>query len=220
MTDKVQSPSLLACCGAVIGLATGALRPRRTDERFLRALTDNGLPAASVTVTVTALRQTPQSVPTFAIVQGRMHPHRIDNALTSFVVAHPQATFIVDPSVCVDARTRVVAELPAFLRAAVRPPLDVVPTLDALREWGAADRLDFALPTHAHWDHVSGLLDLPDLPVYLHRREQDWAMTGPIAPVGGVRDSLRRRPTVIYELDGPHPSSPSLVATTCSAMGR
>jgi glyoxylase-like metal-dependent hydrolase (beta-lactamase superfamily II) len=202
MPQNVQSPTLAACCGSLIGLATGALRPRRADDRFLRSLTDAGLPKTSVTVSVTALRQVCQSVPTSFIVEGRREPRRIGNSLTSFVVTHPQATFVVDPGVCVDAGKRAVAQLPAFLRRAVSPPADVVPTITALRE-SAFGAIDFALPTHAHWDHVCGLLDLPDLPVHLHRREQDWAMTGPIAPVGGVRDSLVGRTTVGYDLDGP-----------------
>ncbi|MDT5078928.1 MAG: hypothetical protein QOJ80_3565 [Mycobacterium sp.] len=201
MTEHVQSPSLATCCAALIGLAAGAVRPRRADRRFLASLNDAGLPKASTTVGVTVLRQVPQPVPTGLVVEGRRHPRRIDNALASFVVNHPEATFIVDPSVCVDAETRAVAQLPTFLRVAVSPPRDVVPTVVALEE--AAVELDFALPTHAHWDHVCGLLDLPGLPVQLHARERDWVMTGAVAPVGGVRDSLRDRPTVTYDLDGP-----------------
>jgi glyoxylase-like metal-dependent hydrolase (beta-lactamase superfamily II) len=202
--QNVQSPSLAACCGALIGLASGAIRPRRADDRFLRSLTDAGLPRSSVTVSVTTLRQVPQSVPTSFIVEGRRQPRRLGNSLASFVVTHPEATFIVDPGVCVDAGNRAVAQLPAFLRPAVRPPGDVVPTITALRESAVgANGIDFALPTHAHWDHVCGLLDLPGLPVHLHRREQDWVMAGPVAPVGGVRDSLLGRPTVTYDLDGP-----------------
>jgi glyoxylase-like metal-dependent hydrolase (beta-lactamase superfamily II) len=201
MTEHVQSPSLAACCGALIGLAVGAVRPRRADRSFLASLNDAGLPKASTTVGVTALKQVPQSVPTGLVVEGRRHPRRIDNTLASFVVTHREATFIVDPSVCVDAETRAVAQLPTFLRVAVSPPKNVVPTVAALEETTAG--LDFALPTHAHWDHVCGLLDLPNLPVHLHARERDWVMTGAVAPVGGVRDSLRDRPTVTYELDGP-----------------
>src|SRR5882757_7279158 len=204
MPQNVQSPTLAACCGALIGLATGAFRPRRADDRFMRSLTDAGLPQSSVTVSVTALRQVRQSVPTSFIVEGRRQPRRIGNSLASFVVTHPHATFIVDPGVCVDAGKRAVAQLPAFLRPAVRPPDDVVPTVTALKESAVGTGgIDFALPTHAHWDHVCGLLDLPGLPVYLHRRERDWVMTGPIAPVGGVRDSLLGRTTVGYDLDGP-----------------
>jgi glyoxylase-like metal-dependent hydrolase (beta-lactamase superfamily II) len=204
MPQNVQSPTLAACCGALIGLATGAFRPRRADDRFMRSLTDAGLPQSSVTVSVTALRQVRQSVPTSFIVEGRRQPKRIGNSLASFVVTHPHATFIVDPGVCVDAGKRAVAQLPAFLRPAVRPPDDVVPTVTALKESAVgAGGIDFALPTHAHWDHVCGLLDLPGLPVHLHCREQNWVMTGPIAPVGGVRDSLVGRTTVGYDLDGP-----------------
>jgi len=204
MPEKVQSPTLAACCGALIGLAAGAVRPRRPDRRFLGSLVDAGLPNTSGTVSVMALRQVPRTVPTALIVEGRRRPRRIDNTLASFVVTHPQATFIVDPSVCVDAGRRAVAQLPTFLRMAVRPPNDVVPTITALEESAfGVDGVDFALPTHAHWDHVCGLLDLPELPVHLHRREHDWAMTGPVAPVGGVRDSLSGRTVIGYDLDGP-----------------
>jgi len=109
----------------------------------MRSLTDAGLPQSSVTVSVTALRQVRQSVPTSFIVEGRRQPKRIGNSLASFVVTHPQATFIVDPGVCVDAGKRAVAQLPAFLRPAVRPPDDVVPTVTALLESAVGD-LDFA----------------------------------------------------------------------------
>jgi glyoxylase-like metal-dependent hydrolase (beta-lactamase superfamily II) len=76
--------------------------------------------------------------------------------------------------------------------------------VSALADQGYAGAdLDFALPTHAHWDHVCGLLDLPGLPVYLHRPEREWITTGSVAPAGGVRDSLKGRETIDYDLDGP-----------------
>lgn len=143
-------------------------------------------------------------MPTPFIVEGRRRPRQVRNSLSSFVVTHPEATFLVDPSVCTDVGARAVAQLPAFLRVAVRPSDDIIPTISALSELSVgADDIDFALPTHAHWDHVCGLLDLPDLPVHLHRRERDWVMAGQVAPVGGVRESLVGRPTVEYDLDGP-----------------
>ncbi|WP_231117953.1 MBL fold metallo-hydrolase [Mycobacterium colombiense] len=179
------------------------VRPRRPDERFLRSVVDAGLPSSGRTVTVTALPQLARPVPTAAIVEGAFSPARVENSLTSFLVTHPEATFIVDPAVCVDVERRAIAQLPAVLRVAVRPPTGTIPTRTALNRLPDAPRLDFALPTHAHWDHVSGLLDLPDLPVHLHRREHDWIGAGPVAPVGGVRDSLRDRAVVQYELDGP-----------------
>jgi glyoxylase-like metal-dependent hydrolase (beta-lactamase superfamily II) len=204
MSTGVRSPSFVTCCGAVLGLGIGAVRPRRPDTRFLASLTNAGRPKATTTVAVSVLRQVPRTVATALIVEGRRHPRRIENSLASFVVTHPSATFVVDPGICRDAGTRAVAQLPAVLRMAVRPGADVVATVTALAEQGyAGPDIDFALPTHAHWDHVCGLLDLPGLPVYLHRTELDWVTTGSVAPVGGVRDSLLGRPTVEYDLDGP-----------------
>lgn len=200
--DPVRSPGLIQCCSAAAGLVLGMVRPKRPDQRFLRSVVDAGLPNTDRTVTVTALPQVPRSVPTAAIVEGTFRPARVDNSLTSFIIRHAEATFIVDPAVCVDVERRAIAQLPAVLRVAVRPPADTVPTISALGRLPEAMRLDFALPTHAHWDHVSGLLDLPDLPVRLHRTEREWIGSGATAPVGGVRDSLRGRAMVDYELDG------------------
>ncbi|OBK43436.1 MBL fold metallo-hydrolase [Mycobacterium sp. 1081908.1] len=201
--DPVRSPTVLQCCSAAAGLVRGMVRPRRPDARFMRSIADAGLPNPRRTVSVTALPQVPRPVPTPAIVEGAFRPARVDNSLTSFVVTHPEATFIVDPAVCTDVERRAIAQLPAVLRVAVKPPADTMPTVTALARLPETPRLDFALPTHAHWDHVSGLLDMPGLPVRLHRKEFQWISGGPVAPVGGVRDSLRDRPLTEYDLDGP-----------------
>ena len=201
--DPVRAPTVLQCCTAAVGLARGLVWPRRLDQRFIRSVVDAGLPDPGCTVGVTALPQVPRSVPTAAIVEGTFAPARVDNSLTSFVITHPKATFIVDPAVCTHAEQRAIAQLPAVLRVAVRPPSDAIPTITALAQLPETPQLDFALPTHAHWDHVSGLLDMPDLPVHLHRAEREWISSGPVAPVGGVRDSLRDRPVIEYDLDGP-----------------
>src|SRR6476646_10365448 len=136
MSTDVRSPSFAACCGAVLGLGIGVVRPRRAGARFLASLTDAGLPKATATVSVSPLRQAPRAVPTAMIVEGRRQPRRIGSSLTSFVVTHPAARFIVDPGVCVDVGERAVAQLPSVLRAAVRPGEDVVPTVAALAEQG------------------------------------------------------------------------------------
>jgi glyoxylase-like metal-dependent hydrolase (beta-lactamase superfamily II) len=203
VSDPVRSPTVLQCCAAAAGLVRGLVRPRRPDERFIRSIVDAGLPDPRRTVTVTALPQAPRSVPTAAIVEGTFAPAHVENSLTSYIVKHPEATFIVDPAVCTNVESRAIAQLPAVLRVAVRPPADTIPTITALTRLPETPQLDFALPTHAHWDHVSGLLDMPSLPVHLHRTENDWISSGPVAPVGGVRDSLRGRPVLEYELDGP-----------------
>jgi glyoxylase-like metal-dependent hydrolase (beta-lactamase superfamily II) len=201
--SPVRSPGIVRCCSALAHLPIGWLHPRRADRNFLRSLRDAGLPSTTQTVSVRPLRQVAKSVPTAMIVEGRRHPRRIPIALTAFVIEHPQARFVVDPALCVDAGHRALAQLPPALRVAVLPPRDAVPTAHALAELPDAPVIDFTLPTHLHWDHICGVLDLPDLPVYLHSIELDWATTGPVAPVGGVRDALEHRPIDTYSLDGP-----------------
>src|SRR5262249_15908878 len=111
--------------------------------------------------------------------RGHVHPARVENSLTSFVVTHPRATFIIDPAVCTDVGQRAIAQLPAMLRIAVRPPADTLHTITALTRRPETPRLDFGLPTDAHWDHVSGLLDMPALPMHLRRKENEWIGSGP-----------------------------------------
>ncbi|WP_026303844.1 MBL fold metallo-hydrolase [Jongsikchunia kroppenstedtii] len=200
----VAKPDLLTCCRAFAGLPVGVVRPRRPDQQFLASLADNGLPTAATTVEVITLPQRPRAVPTPAIAEGVWRPGRTANALNAFVIRHPRATFLVDPGVCVDVIDRAVAELPWLLRVAVTPRRDVIAIREALELANIdAAGIDFALPTHLHWDHVAGLLDLDGLPVHLHRPEHTWAMSGPIAPQGGVRSAIRNRPVNLYDLDGP-----------------
>ena len=124
--------------------------------------------------------------------------------MTTFLIEHPDATFLVDPSVCEDVRPRVLSEMPALIRKAVEPPRNIISVRDMLTEVGLGQAdIAFALPTHLHWDHVSGLLDLPGLEIKAHDVEWKWAMGTSIAPSPGVRASLIDRPVETYDLDGP-----------------
>lgn len=202
--DQVQSPGIVRCCRAIGGAPIGLIRPRRADSRFLQSLTDWGMPAGSTTVELITLPQNAKSVPTAAVAEGLRKPPRIDSAMTAFVVRHPEATFVVDPGICADVIDRAVSDLPWILRVVVTPPADVIDLISSLRLAGVDPAaVDFALPTHLHWDHVSGLLDLPDLSVRLHRPEHNWAMTQTQAPVGGVRPAVRGRQLELLDLDGP-----------------
>lgn len=60
---------------------------------------------------------------------------------------------------------------------------EVRPAADQL----AAQHYDFSrlmaiVPTHLHWDHVSGLKDFPNIPVWTTRAEYEFAMTQGKAP--------------------------------------
>ncbi|MDG3016997.1 MBL fold metallo-hydrolase [Speluncibacter jeojiensis] len=206
-TDQHQrpaSPTTLELLGAAGGFVRGMLRPRPVDSRLIDTITDAGLPEGGATVTVRALPQVPRSVPAGGVIEGAGMRRRVRNAMTTFVVEHPEATFLVDPSYCRDAPHRAIAELPGVLRPVVTPPADTLATVDSLAAAGVGRIPDFALPTHAHWDHVCGLLDLPGIPVHLRNTERDWILGPARPPVGGVRSALTDgRAIVAYELDGP-----------------
>lgn len=195
---------LALCCRAITGLVTGTVRPARPDGHFLSGLSDAGLPSAATTVQVQALPAITRPVPTPIVAEGVRRPRRIGIALTAFVVRHPKATFLVDPGVCTDVVGRIMPDLRRPLRTVVTPPIAPIDVTEGLRRAGLpVDRIDFAVPTHLHWDHVAGLLDLPGLPVLLHGRERRWFTAGAMPPVGGVAAALQGRPETSYELDGP-----------------
>ena len=186
---------------AVAG-ARSFVAPRRADRRLLDSLSERAqgpLPPATRTVRLQTLRQRPRPVPSRLLYEGMPGAGRL--SLQSFVVHHPEATILIDPAVPRDADTRAVSELQPLLRRTVRPPATTIPTIEALATAGV--RPDLALSTHAHWDHVSGLLDLPDLPAVLHDEELTWAAAGDQAPVGGVRRGLADRDLLEFSLDGP-----------------
>ncbi|QDZ15709.1 MBL fold metallo-hydrolase [Humibacter ginsenosidimutans] len=189
---------------AFAAMPKGLVRPRRPRGDFARTLRDAPFPEASASVTLTAFRQPVRDIPTLSTAEGLRHPSRVGNAMTSFVVKHPDATVLVDAALCDDFEPRVLSHLPSPYRVFVRPAEGSRSVRASLADEGLtfAD-VDFALATHLHWDHVSGLVDAPDLVLHATRADWEWAMNGPRAPIGVVREALRGRATELFELDGP-----------------
>lgn len=153
---------------------------------------------------LTALPQARLSAPAAVVAEGARRPWRFELGMTSFLVEHPQARFLVDPSMCHDVHTRVLPELPGPLRAFVAPYRPVTGMLEALERVGLGpEALDFALPTHLHWDHVSGLAELPRLAIRTTEPERSFALDGPEPPLAFARSPLVGREAQTYELDGP-----------------
>lgn len=125
--------------------------------------------------------------------------------MAAFLVEHPKATFLIDPAMCGGVHQRVLPEMPLVLRPFISPEKPVTGLVDALAAVGRSpSMIDFCLPTHLHWDHVSGLLELPGgIPLRVQREEQDWAMGSARAPVGVARGPLGDRRFDPLELDGP-----------------
>lgn len=125
--------------------------------------------------------------------------------MTTFLVEHPSARILVDPSLCSGVHHRVLPELPVLLRTVVAPEHPVSGLADVLSRIGHdVNDVDFILPTHLHWDHVSGLLELPSrVTVLTQAVERDFALNVGDPPLGVARQPLSERSFDTYDLDGP-----------------
>lgn len=197
--------TLLTSCRAAIATGPRLLWPREADTRFLAGLAVAPLPPAEHTVALTPLVQAEVSAPIAIVAEGVRTLRSTPLTMATFLVRHPAATFLVDPAMCAGVHRRVLAELPFPVPLLVSPaqPVRGLSEVLASQDLTGAD-IDFALPTHLHWDHVAGLYELPGwVPIRVPGVEYQWAMGGPHAPLGVARGPLRGRIFDLYELDGP-----------------
>ncbi len=146
------------------------------------------------------LPQAISTAPGPIVVEGAFRPLTVSMSMTTFLVEHPQARFLIDPAMCADVHAQVVPLLPRAIRRVVAPNKPVLGLGEALSGAGrAVTDVDFILPTHLHWDHIAGLLELPaHVPVHATVEEHTAAMQSPVTEL-----LLRRQPFDPYVLDGP-----------------
>lgn len=89
------------------------------------------------------------------------------------LVQHPKGDFLIDTGFGreVDAH---VGTTPFLMRTLSKYDLNK-PAIDLLNEHDySLEQLAGILLTHAHWDHVSGIPDFPQVPVWLPQKELDF----------------------------------------------
>ena len=184
--------------------ARGLLRPRQPTGSELAEIRYVEPPAATGGVRLRAILQNHWDAPTAGVIEGQLTPATTTMAIGAFVVEHPSGTFLADAGMCADAHTRHLAELPALVRKISAGPPPEAGLADALRGAGVdPDTLRFALLTHVHWDHVSGLAELPGLPARISAAEVPFADPDAPARPGVVPAALRGVRFEPVELDGP-----------------
>jgi N-acyl homoserine lactone hydrolase len=133
------------------------------------------LPAASSlpTVEVTFLRCGYAEWPEFLMVRGAssLTPRRI--SYSAILVRHPRATFLYDTGLCSDISLILMDQSFFFRQTLARFTFELSISSHLHRLGLKPADLSFALISHLHWDHVSGLLDLPGLPLRVNRVEFD-----------------------------------------------
>ncbi|MGK5683715.1 MBL fold metallo-hydrolase [Actinoplanes sp. URMC 104] len=97
-------------------------------------------------------------------------------AASAVLVRHPKGDLLIDAGFGAGVATHV-GMLPRFVRAPYEAGRTVGEQLDA----AGYDRggLKGVLLTHAHWDHVSGLDSLRDVPMWMNADERQYAAEDP-----------------------------------------
>jgi glyoxylase-like metal-dependent hydrolase (beta-lactamase superfamily II) len=192
---------------ALAATAPRLLAPRRPDRRLLEKLSGALAepPPAHRTVRVRPLVHLSRLVPAPAVVEGQFRPASVASGMVTFLVEHPEATFLVDPALCAGTRARVLCGMAAPTRRLLAADVDGPGVLEVLSAAGVeAASIDFAVATHLHWDHVSGLLELPDVPLRVSAGEGTPAACTRLgrgaAAVPGLAEAVLPRP---FDLDGP-----------------
>lgn len=155
----------------------------------LSACSPETLPTPAAPSISAPVARPPAGMRLYAINAGRMHAKaamafrggRMDDprifGIGGILVEHPQGTLLFDagfgPSVAEHIKTT-----PLMLRMTTKYDREPV-VADQLRQAGIDPRqLTAVVLTHSHWDHVSGLEALPDVPVWVTEAERRFIDSG------------------------------------------
>lgn len=119
------------------------------------------------------------------------------------VVEHPQGTLLFDAGFARDVESQLHV-VPALMRS-VSKITSEKPVADQLAIAGVAHAaVKGIILTHAHWDHVSGLADLRDIPVWINQAELDFVHSGHVgAKLAAELDAAQPLNVQKYEFNGP-----------------
>ena len=109
----------------------------------------------------------------FAYRGGNLGEERVFN-MGGILIVHPKGTLLFDTGLGKNVDTHFKTT-PWLMQATAR--YEKEPTVaDQLKAAGIVPR--GIVLTHAHWDHVSGLEDMPDIPVFVTKAELDFVNSG------------------------------------------
>ncbi len=154
-------------------------------------------------VEVSFLRCGTAIVPEFVAVRGGLFAP-VEIAHSAVLIRHPQATFLYDTGLSTDIYLFLSNQSLLFRKTLANFAFEqsLASHLQG-RGLGRGD-LDFALLSHLHWDHVSGIPDIPGVPLRVNRVEYDAAQYGILdAYQGLVRQFMGDNPLDFFDIAGP-----------------
>lgn len=181
-----------------LGVLVTTFLPETLDVPGAAAVETPPPPAAPGAIVKAIINGELHSKAVFAYRGGSLGDARLFN-MGAVLVEHPKGRILVDAGLGKDARTHIQS-MPWLMRQ--------LSQFDA-RE-GTADQLRAAgidpasitgvIITHAHWDHVSGLADMPGVPVLAPQAELDFINSG--HPMGALARSIGTKDYRPYTFDG------------------
>jgi N-acyl homoserine lactone hydrolase len=201
----------LAAAGAIslgalgVGMALKSFLPQRFaidyEQRRPEPLLDSSrFPEIDVTFLQCASVIWPECI----MVRGAFSLAPSHIAYSAVLIRHPQATFLYDTGLCGDIYL-FLREQPLFFRSTLAKFTFEQSLAGHLKGQGLrATDLDFALISHLHWDHVSGIPDIPTVPLRIPRVEYEAARLDlEDRQRQLIRSFLGENSTTLFECDGP-----------------
>ena len=161
-----------------LGLLAWSHAPIRlevTTERSIPGELPPANPPAGMSLSVLATGQM-QAGQAFAYRGGSFLKEN-ESAMDAALIQHPRGDLLIDTGFGrnVDAH---VATTPWLMRTLAKYQLNGA-VADQLADGGyPLEQLKGVIITHAHWDHVSGLPDMPGIPVWANKAERDFIHHG------------------------------------------
>jgi glyoxylase-like metal-dependent hydrolase (beta-lactamase superfamily II) len=161
-------------------------------------------PGALPDVEVSFLRCGSVTIPEAIAVRGGSLFAPCEIVHSAVLVRHPRATFLYDTGLCSDIYLALMPR-PFLFRKTLGNFVFEQSLAGHLGQLGIeTGNLDFALLSHLHWDHVSGIPDIPGVPLRVNRVEYEAARLGLLdAQQGLVRELMGDNALEFFDLDGP-----------------
>lgn len=198
-----------AALGATgLALAISSFLPRRFETYRWPEIEAGDIPAATGAawpeVEVEFLRCGSITIPEPIAVRGSFSLAPCTIAHSAVLVRHPRATFLFDTGLCSDIFAFLEGQSLFFRKTLANFSFTQSLCSHLVQRQLEPDDLDFALLSHLHWDHVSGIPDLPDIPLRVNRVEYDAARAAMLDANGGlVRRLMGKNAIALFDLDGP-----------------
>jgi len=205
MQYAVRRAATVVALSLGAGVAINSFLPRRFSTWYEPEETTFHKSQASLpAIDITFLRCGSVVIPEFVAVRGALSlaPRLISHS--AVLIRHPKATFLYDTGLSSDIYLYLQHQSLLFKNVLGKFTFEQA-IASHLQNLSMKPRdLDFVLLSHLHWDHVSGVPDLPGVMLRINRVEYDAAQQSLLDKNNGlVRTLMSDNPIDLFDCNGP-----------------